>query len=287
MFRITLVSGLNDKRRTRPKIARSNAFRNLMGRVAVEKIVSSIMPIEDKSSSEVSVVAAPDPFFARRWFELFFVLLIAFGAYLVNSIYFHLHQRIMFPVRPSEMWGYGIAQEAISLALVGYVLSRRNIRWRDMGLRWSIRDLATGPLIAIQSYTAYWVTYHLLLTIHNTFLPSAQFTREPSAPSGLPPLTNILFYLLNPFFEELIVRAYLMTEVHALTGSWKLAAGLSTLVQASFHIYYGWPVMTALALQFFVFSIYYARKQRATPLIVAHGLFDMSWVALGLIYSWV
>jgi membrane protease YdiL (CAAX protease family) len=210
-------------------------------------------------------------------------MLIAFGGWLLNSVYFHRHGYGIFRLPYNELLVFGIFQEIFSLALLGYLLSRRNIRWRDLGLRWSVRDILIGLLIALLCYGVYWCCYHLLLTIHNSFFPFATFTREPIAPYGPPPLMLILFYLLNPFFEELIVRAYLMTEVHALTGSWTLATGLSTLLQASYHIHYGWPVTISMGFQFLVCSVYYARKQRVTPLIVAHGFFDISWWFLWLI----
>ncbi|MGO9543681.1 MAG: CPBP family intramembrane glutamic endopeptidase [Rhodomicrobium sp.] len=92
---------------------------------------------------------------------------------------------------------------------------------------------------------------------------------------GRPSIMAIPYSLLNPFFEELIVRAYLMTEVRALTGSWMLATALSVVVQFSYHLYYGWEGAIALSFLFLVFSIYYARTQRATPIIVAHGIFDI------------
>jgi membrane protease YdiL (CAAX protease family) len=241
------------------------------------------MPNEVGSPLKNSRVAARGDSVARRWFELCLVQLIAFGGWLVNSIYYHRHGIDIFFLFPKELFAFGIFQEVTSLALLGYVLSRRKVRWRDLGLRWSIHDLLHGFLIALFSFTAYWLCFHLLLTIHNAYLPSAPFTREPAMPYGWPSLMLILFYLLNPFFEELIVRAYLMREVHALTGSWTLAAGLSTLLQASFHIYYGWPMTISLAFQFLVFSVYYARKQRVTPLIIAHGFFDISWWFLWLI----
>lgn len=241
------------------------------------------MPSEVESPPKESPIAAPGCSTVRRWFELCVLLLISFGASLLNSVYFYRHGRTIFHIRQDELWGFGIIQEVVSLALLWYVLSRRKAGLKDLGLRWSIRDLLSGPVIAIVSYGAYWGTYHLLLAIHSAFLASSRFTPEPSASYGsLSPL-YILLMLLNPFFEELIVRAYLMTEVHALTGSWILAAGLSTLLQTSYHIYYGLPVMTSLALGFLVFSIYYARKQRATPLIVAHGIFDIQGVLLCLI----
>jgi membrane protease YdiL (CAAX protease family) len=81
---------------------------------------------------------------------------------------------------------------------------------------------------------------------------------------------------LNPFFEELIVRAYLMTEVLDLTGSSSLAVALSVAVQFSYHLHYGWVEAISLSFQFLVFALYYALSRRALPVIVAHSLFDIS-----------
>jgi membrane protease YdiL (CAAX protease family) len=81
--------------------------------------------------------------------------------------------------------------------------------------------------------------------------------------------------LLNPFFEELIVRAYLMTEIKALTGSTAMAVAVSVVLQASYHLYYGWFGALTVAFSFLVFAVYYARSGRAVPVIVAHAAFDI------------
>jgi membrane protease YdiL (CAAX protease family) len=81
--------------------------------------------------------------------------------------------------------------------------------------------------------------------------------------------------LLNPFFEELIVRAYLMTEVIELTGSSTLAVALSVFVQFSYHLYYGWGGAISLAFFFLALALYYVRSRRALPVIIAHGLLDI------------
>jgi membrane protease YdiL (CAAX protease family) len=81
---------------------------------------------------------------------------------------------------------------------------------------------------------------------------------------------------LNPFFEELIVRAYLMTEVLDLTGSSTLAVALSVALQFAYHLSYGWAAAISLSFQFLIFALYYAFTRRALPIIVAHSLFDIS-----------
>jgi membrane protease YdiL (CAAX protease family) len=81
---------------------------------------------------------------------------------------------------------------------------------------------------------------------------------------------------LNPFFEELIVRAYLMTEVLDLTGSPTLAVALSVALQFAYHLSYSWAAAISLSFQFLIFALYYAFTRRALPIVVAHSLFDIS-----------
>ena len=90
-----------------------------------------------------------------------------------------------------------------------------------------------------------------------------------------PSMAALPFMILNPFFEELIVRAYLMTEISELTGSTLLAVMISVLVQTSYHLYYGLMGALSVAFIFLVFAIYYARSKRALPIVVAHELFDL------------
>lgn len=218
-----------------------------------------------------------------RWCELSAVLLLAIGPFLLNSIHFYRFGTTFFGEQADAGLTFAIIQEITSLLLLGYVLVRRKIHLKDLGLRWSMRGILIGFVLALASYAAYWAVYHFLIAMHDAFWPAVAFTPEPSWPGGRPALLSVVLMCINPFFEELIVRVYLMTEVHALTGSWGLAVVLSTLVQTSYHIYYGWIVMLALAFQFLVFSLFYARKRQAAPLIVAHGYFDLYWVLLGLL----
>lgn len=72
--------------------------------------------------------------------------------------------------------------------------------------------------------------------------------------------------------EELIVRAYLMTEVADLTGHMGLAVLASVGFQTLCHLYQGTSAALANAGAFFVAAVFYASTRRATPLIVAHAL---------------
>lgn len=88
--------------------------------------------------------------------------------------------------------------------------------------------------------------------------------------------TTFLFQFINPIFEELIVRAYLMTEVKSLTGSTALAVVLSVLLQTSYHFYQGGLLALSLGIVFLIFSLYYARTNRILAPMVAHMIFDVS-----------
>jgi membrane protease YdiL (CAAX protease family) len=175
-----------------------------------------------------------------------------------------------------------IFQELTSLPLLGYVLSRRRLRFRDLGLRWSLRDLGAGLGVTLASYLTYIAGYLLVHWSHGVLFLSTQSGLTACEAFGHPSIMAIPLFLLNPLFEELIVRGYLMTEVKDLTGSWTLSAALSVAVQFSYHLYYGWQGAIALSFLFLVFAIYYARTRRATPIILAHGIFDL----LALVRLW-
>jgi hypothetical protein len=44
----------------------------------------------------------------------------------------------------------------------------------------------------------------------------------------------------------------------------------STLLQMSYHLYQGVPLTLALGAQFFLWSVFYAKTNRITPIILAH-----------------
>lgn len=217
-----------------------------------------------------------------RWFELFLVVATVFGGYVVRSAFVLAIGKTGPQPLSLLRCAVGIFQETTGLLLVGYILSRRKVRFADLGVHWSRKELLSGLGVTVVAYIFYIVGYYILYFIHAFMFSSAPNATKLNAALGHPSLLAIPFILLNPFFEELIVRAYLMTEIGALTGSWKLAALASVLLQGTYHLYYGWLGALSLSFQFLFFSIYYAKTRRATPIIIAHGAFDI-W---GLVRLW-
>jgi membrane protease YdiL (CAAX protease family) len=210
-----------------------------------------------------------------RWFELFLVLLVAFGSPLFNGIYLLKFGPRAMPHITNARWSFDIVHELSALLLLGYVLSRRNRTFKDLGLRWSLRDVGVGILLTGAAYASYEIGSVIVQVFHHVMFGTPMGGPTASDFFAHPSFVAIPFSVLNPFFEELIVRAYLMTEVMDLTGSEALAVFLSVVVQSSYHLYYGWGGAVAISFQFLAFAIYYARSRRAFPMIVAHGFFDI------------
>lgn len=211
----------------------------------------------------------------QRWFELCLVLLIAVGGNLYNSLYI-LNDGLTAEMRVTNTrWLLGTGHEVASLLLLGYVLWNSGRRPSDIGLRWSFRDLGVGTLIAVASYVAYATANTFIYFLYVRLSGNPPTAHAPRAIFGGFSIFAVPYSLVNPLFEELIVRAYLMTEIRYLTGSAALAVFVSVAVQFSYHLYYGWWIALSIAFQLLVLALYYARWRRALPLIVAHEIFDL------------
>jgi membrane protease YdiL (CAAX protease family) len=90
-----------------------------------------------------------------RWFELCLVMAVTFGGALFASLDLLQNGPNALAHEQSFRWLYGLLREITCLALLGYVLSRRKLRFRDLGLRWSMRDLGMGIVVAIIAYITY------------------------------------------------------------------------------------------------------------------------------------
>jgi membrane protease YdiL (CAAX protease family) len=210
-----------------------------------------------------------------RWFELGLVLVLAFGSSLAASIHVLVHGPAQRPAFSNEHWIVAGIHEIGCLALLGYILHRRGLRISNLGLKWSRRNLLVGFGLFLLASTSYAFALRLIQLSQHLLTGSYATPIRASQIFGHATTLAFLFATLNPFFEELIVRAYLMTEVSALTDSVALATIVSVLFQSSYHLYYGWTGAAALSFMFLVFATYYARTRNATPIVFAHFLFDI------------
>lgn len=170
-----------------------------------------------------------------------------------------------------------LLMQATSLALLAYVVRQNRQSWADFGLAFRLNDIVYGMLLWVAAVCCYSLVSPSILS----FSEQVGWHR---AAAYVPSLQSVgalaLAYLtMSPIFEEMIVRAFLMTETIALTGSSLLAIFVSVLVQTSYHLYQGIPYALSGAVIFLTFSIYYARTRRIIPVMVAHLIWDF-WAYL-------
>src|SRR5258706_16400462 len=82
------------------------------------------------------------------------------------------------------------------------------------------------------------------------------------------PVAAVLLCVVNPLAEEVIARAYAMTEIAWLSNSRLLAVVCSVALQASYHLYQGVTNMLVLACVVGLLAVHYAAERRAWPVIL-------------------
>src|SRR5262249_26285107 len=146
----------------------------------------------------------------------------------------------------------------------------------DLGLSWEPKQLAFGLLLWMAGTAGYTAWSALTKTILAPLQLQEHQAREIGAHffgAGVS-IPMLLFLALNPFFEEIIARAYVITELRFLPNNVHLAVAASVVLQMSYHLYQGVPAALASWVLFLLFSLYYAKTRSILAPIVAHFLVD-------------
>ncbi len=217
-----------------------------------------------------------------RHLEFVLVLFVAFAAPLYASITQLVLPWPRLPPPHLHFQAWGALLHAVSaLAVLLYVLHRRGQGLRSIGLSFSGWDIPVSLLLAGAAYVAYavvhgWIHEAAMALGGQSFPPKEQVQVPLDAGFAL---GTFLTVLVNPVFEESIVRGYAMSEVKRFTGSAFLAVTVSVVLQTSYHLYQGVPAALAMASTFLVFSVYYASTKRLLPVMLAHFYFN-AWYLL-------
>jgi membrane protease YdiL (CAAX protease family) len=155
-----------------------------------------------------------------------------------------------------------ILRAILAIAVLAYVLYRQGRSLRTIGLSFRRTDILWALAILFFDQL---MTHAIYRDIHGL----AAFKPYPIGAAGL--LAG-LAVIPGAAKEELIVRAYLMTEVAELTGNWGIAVVASVGFQSLYHLYQGTPAALMDAGTFLVSSLFYANTRRITPVILAHAL---------------
>jgi membrane protease YdiL (CAAX protease family) len=213
-----------------------------------------------------------------RLIELLLVISVAFAATIFSSIcsLFSDSLRYNSDIGQATVL-YGIIYELIALAVLSYVLFRQGRGLQHIGLSFSWKDIPLSILLAIIAYLAFYVCY---VAIHfGYYVTTGYELPQPNKfktylDAGIS-IGTILFVIINPIYEELIARAYTISEVRFLTGSSVIAIITSVALQVLYHLYQGIPAAISLGAMFLVVSIYFVRRRRIVPVILVHLYFDV------------
>ncbi len=167
-----------------------------------------------------------------RLLELALVLSVAFLVPTLNALSAWWAGE---PVTPDTDYDslVRILRAALAISVLAYVLYRQGRSLRTIGLAakvsdipWALTIIVCSKLLASSILTLF-VAYHV---------PESKAAPSPETAVGL---LEWLAVVPGAALEELIIRAYLMTEVAALSGSMALAVIVSVGFQCFYHLYQG------------------------------------------------
>jgi membrane protease YdiL (CAAX protease family) len=246
--------------------------------------VISLPPLAAEAAISAPVRETP---VSLRKLELLLVLGITIGPFLVSAILLYVLYRGVWPNSslPYSVFYATIVKvvhEAGGLALLLYVLFRQGRSLKDLGFSFRWSDIPVSMGLLLLSWMAAGIC-HVLINSAYYGWTGRHLERWNGAAALLGSHFSIIvmvFLVLNAFFEELIVRAYVMSEIISWKKSALLAGLVSVSVQALYHIYQGVPNMLAIAALFSVYAIYYGKTRRILPVILAHFYVDVISAAL-------
>jgi membrane protease YdiL (CAAX protease family) len=172
----------------------------------------------------------------------------------------------------------GLIVETTPLVLLWYVMCRQGKTWAEIGWKLELADIPRGLGVYAVARVVEFFVWNLVQYI--CFSSSGHWLVPKSLNSvsfGIS-FFSVAYVCLAPFFEELIVRAYTMSEIMGLSNSAGLAIVLSVALQMSYHLYQGLANCIMLTAVFTVYSVYFARTRRIVPIVMAHLLMDLMFL---------
>ena len=212
-----------------------------------------------------------------RWTGLWVVLAVAFFRQIASALFVLFHGMVRSPQSTASIGvAAQICDSLIALTVLLYVLRLQKRPLAEIGFAPRLSDLPISLALA----AAHWAVFAIARTIwaevsrslgHN---PAPPLATNPAVLMGFS-LLPVVLMLVNPWFEELIVRGYFMTEVSQLTGRMWLAVLASVLLQGSYHLYQGWHYAVPITIGFLVYAGYFAAQRRIVPIVLAHTYMDL------------
>jgi membrane protease YdiL (CAAX protease family) len=212
-----------------------------------------------------------------RLYDLLLVSSIAFLPAIIKSIYVLAGGEMKYySDQLAVTFFIGAGEHALSILLLFYVLFNRNLTYGHIGLGISFKDILYGLGLAILATAVVSISSFILRSILPMAYANQITARNVSFLYNGFSWSFLIYLLINPFFEELIVRGYLMTEIFTWSKSKALAIIVSVLIQSAYHLYQGIFQNLILATIFLLYAIFYSKTGKLTPVIVAHLIADLA-----------
>lgn len=205
------------------------------------------------------------------------MLFVAFAGRIYSAAYHFVVQQASYGESAEALIINTAIAQISAIAVLVYVLYRQGRNPSDIGFAFSWRDVYRSLLLCAAAYAAFLSCHYATSFAYRAVFGRALTQTHVSIAvfsSGVTVL-SFFFVLLNPFYEELLARAYTISEVAWLTNSSVVAVAASVALQTAYHIYQGVFPAWRLAWTFLVFSLYYAKRRRIMPVILAHLYFDV------------
>lgn len=213
-----------------------------------------------------------------RKIQFYLVLTVAFAIPIVSSLVVFLGHRTLHTATQTA-FSRAVLFQLIGLLCLYLALRYQKRSLKDIGVRLPMRIGEIGHAFALffGAFLPALVVGLVLVGVYAVFGHQAYRRFNDSALFGDHiTILTVLFVLLNPFHEELIVQGFLITEMEHLYNNTALAIFVSVLIQSSYHLYQGLAAALLHASTFLLFSIYFVRTRRILPVVMAHLFMDVS-----------
>ena len=148
---------------------------------------------------------------------------------------------------------------------------RNAVRLIGLDLRRPVRDLAEGAVLAavigLPGLGLYVVGRELGIT--------AQVVASGLAPYWWAVPVLVLQAVKNAVIEEVVAVGYLVTRLRERGWALWAVVGCSAVLRGSYHLYQGFGPFVGNVVMGVVFALWFVRRKRVMPLVVAHTLLDV------------
>jgi membrane protease YdiL (CAAX protease family) len=159
--------------------------------------------------------------------------------------------------------------EIFLFSIILYILHVRGLYLSDFNLDISVKLIGVGILLFFINN----ITYGIIFSIIKSFvkLNTLSYLKFNYAASFISALSILI---VNSFYEEFLLNGYIFKRFE--NQNTNLIIIISVVLRVSYHTYQGWIGFVGVLIVGLVFSIYYSKYKKLWPVIIAHGLINLT-----------